>query len=226
MALRKARHQLQTGETTPADYSALKDKVGKSSHFAPGRSYATLTQAVSGLPTQRPDITDLAGAESNGFLTVKQEEQYLQSLDHFLSGEAATPRAHAVHAIGAKSQEKSAERERETQLRNPVSVYNWLRKNRPAVFLQDNESNMDKPPRPAGSRISKRNANRDSNVKQEEELYDDDGIAVEAGALRGKRKRDDDGGYRPKGGNARPTKRKKEETSSGRRSKKPSIDVR
>lgn len=226
VALRKARHQLQTGETTPAEYSDLKDKVGESSDFAPSRSYAALTQSVSGLPTQRIDVADVAGSEATGFLTVKQEEQYLQSLDSFLNGESANPRSHAANAIGAKNQEKSAERERETQLRNPVSVYNWLRKNRPSVFLQDNESNVDKPSRPAGSRISKRNANRDSLVKQEEELYDDDGIAADVGASKGKRKRDDDGGYRPKGGNSRPTKRKKEDVSSGRRSKKSSIDVR
>ena len=157
---------------------------------------------------------------------MKQEEQYLNSLDAYINGQAPTPRSHAANTLGAKNNEKSTERDKEAQLRNPVSVYNWLRQNRPTVFLQDNEAAADKPARPAGARSSKRNANRDSIVKQEEEMYDDDGIAVDAATGRGKRKRDDDTGYRPKGGNSRPTKRKKEEIPSGRRSKKSSIDLR
>jgi IEC3 subunit of the Ino80 complex, chromatin re-modelling len=226
LALRKARHQLQTGETTAAEYRDLKDQVVRSSAFAPATSYASLTQSVSGLPQQRNENGDAPTSETSGFLTIKGEEQYLQSLDAYLDGDAATPRSHAVNSLGARNSEKTAERERETQLRNPVSVYNWLRKNKPSVFLQDNEPNADKPPRQAGSRSSKRTAGRDSIVKQEEEMYDEDGIAVDTSTLRGKRKRDHDGGYRPKGGNSRPMKRKKEDTASGRRSKKSSIDVR
>lgn len=225
MALRKARYQLQTGETTPSDYRALKEKVLGTTDFAPAKSYASLTQAVSSLPPQRHEPTDPSAPEVSGFLTTKQEEQYLHSLDSYLDGETPIPRAHAAHASGAKSQEKSSERERDMQLRNPASVYNWLRKHKPTVFLQDNEPNAEKSSKPTGSRSSKRNLNRESLVKQEEELYDEDGIAVDAGPSKGKRKRDDDGGYRPKGGNSRPAKRKKEEPS-GKRSKKSSIDLR
>ncbi len=158
-------------------------------------------------------------------MTVKQEEQYLSSLDAYINGEALNPRLHVTNSLGAKGHEKSAERDREAQLRNPVSVYNWLRHHKPGVFLQDNEA-TDKPARPAGARSSKRNANRDAVVKEEEEMYDEEGIAMDTGGSRGKRKREDDTGYRPKGGNSRPTKRKKEDSSSGRRSKKPSMDLR
>ena len=112
------------------------------------------------------------------------------------------------------------ERDRDMALRNPVSVYNWLRKHQPQVFLQDNEIQSDKPARGTTSRASKRAS---APIKQEPEFYDDDGIAVDTGSsLRGKRKRDDDGGYRPKGGNSRPAKRKKDEsTSSAKKAKKP-----
>ena len=219
---------MQTGETTPADYANLKAKLVDNSDFAPSKSYAALTEAVSNLPTQRAESGDTQGAESTGFLTVKQEEQYLHHLDSYLNGQEPGPRSHAAHGAGAKTNEKSTERDKELQLRNPVSVYNWLRRNRPNVFLQDNEAS-DKPARPAGARISKRNATRDSIVKQEEELYGEDGMAMDSAGARGKRKRDDDGGYRPKGGNARPTKRKKEDLpvpTSGRRSKKSSVDLR
>ena len=103
-------------------------------------------------------------------------------------------------------------------VRNPVSVYNWLRKHQPQVFLQDNELNSEKPAKTTGSRTSKRASVA---IKQEPELYDDDGIAIDMGATpRGKRKRDDDGGYRPKGGNSRPAKRKKDEESiSGKKTR-------
>ena len=180
---------------------------------------------MSGLPAQRAHNGDASLGETTGFLTAKQEEQYLNGLDAYINGQAPNPRFHVANTLGSKGQEKSAERDREAQLRNPVSVYNWLRQHKPGVFLQDNEAS-DKPARPAGARSSKRNANRDSIVKQEEEVYDEEGIAVDTGGARGKRKREDDTGYRPKGGNSRPTKRKKEDTSSGRRSKKPSMDLR
>ena len=225
LALRKARHELQTGGIKPTEFAHLKDQLVESSDFAPNRSYAALTEVVSAVNAQRNGNRD--SPDTSGFLTVRQEDQYTQSLDAYLNGDAPASRSHAITSLGMKGQEKSAERERETQLRNPVSVYNWLRRNKPSVFLQDNESKADKPARPAGARSSKRNATRDSLVKEEdEEPYDGEGIAVDAGASKGKRKRDDDGGYRPKGGNSRPTKRKKEDTSSGRRSKKGSIDVR
>ena len=112
------------------------------------------------------------------------------------------------------------ERDRDMALRNPVSVYNWLRKHQPQVFLQDNEMQSEKAAKGASSRTSKRAS---ASIKQEPELYDDDGIAVDAGSSsRGKRKRDDDGGYRPKGGNSRPAKRKKDEsTTSAKKAKKP-----
>ena len=229
MALRKARYQLQTGEMAPAEYYDLKKKLLEDPGFAPARSYAKLTDSVSNLPARKTEGSEVTDLHTAGFLTVKQEDHYLQSLDAYLNGVTTNPRSHAAHSLAVRSQEKSADRERDAQLRNPVSVYNWLRKNRPNVFLQDSEPGAEKPARPAGARSSKRNANRDSIVKQGEEMYDDEGVAVDSAANRGKRKRDDDGGYRPKGGNSRPTKRKKEEPPpppSGRRSKKSSVDVR
>jgi hypothetical protein len=196
--------------------------------FAPAKSYAGLTDGVSGVSAQRTETGDGVGIIPIGSLTHAQEEQYLQSLDAYLNGEASVPRSHATTNLGVKGQEKSVERERETQLRNPVSVYNWLRRNKPSVFLQDHEVGSDKPSRPAGARSSKRHANRDSVVKVEEEMYDEDGVAVDTSAGKGKRKRDNDGGYRPKGGNSRQASKrlKKDETSSTRRAKKVSIDVR
>ena len=212
LALRKARYQLQTGQLGASDYADLKDSVLQSPAFAAGNSYASLTQSAALPPRSRADLGDDTTQSATPFLTAKQEEHYLHSLDGYVDGTSATPRAHAANNLGAKNPDKSSERDKEMQLQNPVSVYNWLRKHEPKVFLQDNEPTGDKAPRATGSRISKRNANRESIIKQEQELYDDEGIAVDAGgAGKGKRKRDDDGGYRPKGGNRRPSEKRKEE---------------
>lgn len=156
----------------------------------------------------------------NGFPAPRDEERYLEGLDSYLNGTASTSRPFTVAV--ARGGERSSEKDREMALKNPVSVYNWLRKHQPQVFLQDNEAHSEKPStRPATSRASK----RASTVKQEPDLYDEDGIALDVGAnSRGKRKRDDDGGYRPKGGNGRPVKRKKDDGSaSAKKSKRGSI---
>ena len=185
---------------------------------------------AASLPAEKPDPNT---GSSSGFLSTKQEEQYLQALDDFLDRIVTNPRSHAVNSLGNRNGERTAERERETQLKNPVSVYNWLRKHQPQVFLQDNEPFTERAPRATGSRSSTRkSAGKDTGSKQEQDLYDDDGIALEVGASsRGKRKRDNDGGYRPKGGNARGSRRRKEikeEIGSGRskRVKKLSMDAR
>ncbi|OAP58894.1 hypothetical protein AYL99_06191 [Fonsecaea erecta] len=227
--LRKARRQLQAGELTLSGYREIEAALLKTQEFAPGRSYASLLSSAPA-PSQSVDKLDPSNPGSC-LLTTKQEEQYLQGLDAFLDGVATNPRPHVANSLGSRSMEKSTERERETQLRNPVSVYNWLRRHQPQVFLQDNEPSTEKTPRATGSRSSaRRSANKDA-IKQEQDYYDEDGFALDNGSSsRGKRKRDADGGYRPKGGASRNAKRRKEtkEESSGRskRTKKLSMDAR
>ena len=208
-ALRKARYQLQTGEITLRDYDALKSEVIGSAAFAPAKSYAGLLKYAS-----RDNVSLATGDDADyrsGFMTVRQEDQYLQSMDAYLDGASQIPRAHAKSQLTFRNGERNLEKEKELQMRNPVSVYNWLRKNQPQVFLQDEDS---KPVRTTGTRNSKRNSTRDAIIKQEKELYDEDGIAVDVPSNRGKRKREVDGGYRPKGGNTRATKRKRESKAS------------
>jgi len=185
----------------------LKSDVIESPAFAPAKSYAALTDYAPKTSFPLDEDPD----SKTGFLNVKQEEQYLQSLDAYIRGEAPTPRGHANNTLSLRSGERNIEKEKEIQLRNPVSVYNWLRKNQPQVFLQDEDS---KPARNTSTRNSKRNSTRDAIVKQEQEMYDEDGIAADAHSGKGKRKRDEDGGYRPKGGNSRAGKRKRESRAS------------
>jgi len=218
--LREARHDLRNGEMTLSDYQRLSDSILESPGFAPQKSFVSLSKngpPVSYVATEQD--RDSHAQTASGFPSSNQEEQYLQGLDAYLAGSAAAPRAFA-HNTAGRNIERGMDRDRDMALRNPVSVYNWLRKHQPQVFLQDNEVQSEKPARGTTARSSKRAS---APIKQELEPYDDDGIAVDIGnTSRGKRKRDDDGGYRPKGGNSRPTKRRKDESmSSAKKAKKP-----
>jgi hypothetical protein len=207
-ALRKARHQLQTGEVTLSEYAVLKQDLLSSPAFAPGKSYAKMLPYAADVSISTPENEQ----SKNGFLTIKEEEQYLNSLDDYIRGATSHPRSHARPQMAQRTPgDRMTDKEKDMQLRNPVSVYNWLRKNEPQVFLQDEDS---RPSRTTGARASKRNATRDTIIKQEREMYDEDGIALDVPPNRGKRKRDDDGGYRPKGGNSRGAKRKRESKAS------------
>ena len=219
VALRSARHKVFKGELLQADYEQFEQSLLDTVEFAPRRSYAALLKSnpLESNPVGNPD---LSGSLAGGLLSAKQEEQYLHSLDLYCTRQVAIPRSHALSNLGTRqsmTQDKQNEREREYQLKNPVSVYNWLRKNQPQVFLQDPD---EKQKAAASSRKSK----RESLAKKNDlELYDEEGVPIEVNGSKNKRKRDDDGGYRPKGGNPRPTKRRKDET--GRTSKRASMDV-
>jgi hypothetical protein len=218
-ALHEARQGLKKGRISVAEYRHMEEMILQSKDFKPSKSYALLLdKSYASLDNVKSSNHD-AEAVLNGFPTPWEEQRYLEGLDSYLNGTASTPRPFAPGA--ARGGERSGEKDKEMALKNPVSVYNWLRKHQPQVFLQDNEIHAEKPSRPAAARVSK----RASAVKQEPELYDEDGIAIDVGSSsRGKRKRDDDGGYRPKGGNGRPMKRKKEDGSaSAKKSKRASI---
>lgn len=223
--LRVTRHKIQKGEVQQPVYEDLEQELLDTVEFAPKQSYADL---LKGAPLERskndttPDpISHLIG----GFLSSKQEEAYLQALDDFLRTKSNHPRAHALGNPGARTDGKSADREREAQLRNPVSVYNWLRKNQPQVFLQDTEAEKAKVALAANRKSKRENVARAPKANQKS--LEDDGIMAEdeaaASTSKGKRKRDEDGGYRPKGGNARPIKRRKGD--EGKRSKRASMDI-
>ena len=90
------------------------------------------------LPSQDAPI-DIDPTNPAGYLTPTHEEEYLTTLDNALLPDvppsaAAAPSSHPIRGTS----EKHAQ-EKESQLKNPVSVYNWLRKHQPQVFLQDDE---------------------------------------------------------------------------------------
>ncbi|KAL9112293.1 MAG: hypothetical protein Q9227_003411 [Pyrenula ochraceoflavens] len=261
-ALHEARQELKAGMINSAAYYQLERDILNSKGFEPRHSYTSLADDV---PHKKP--ATLEHSQSGelgdrppplGYLTPRQEEHLYQTLDS-QQPPAQDPRLNGsssikppISADPAKdtntnptssyarigTDPRTAERDRDAQLRNPVSVYNWLRRHQPQVFLQDNEAShsSEKSSRAAGPRSSKRERARKEKALDEQQegrpeqkhrpqepQYDDDGIAVDTptqrgGGGRGKRKRDEDGGYRPKGGNSRPAKRKRdgEEAPTGR----------
>lgn len=198
-----------------------------SSAFLPERSYVSLIQTPHTSTRSTQGLSQESGAAPvSGCLSAKEEELYIEGLDSFLDGKSSTPRPYAANSLGSRNQDRATDREKEMQLRNPVSVYNWLRKHQPQVFLQDNEGHSEKSAKPAPSRSSRRAPASSGPTKQEHELYDEDGIALEVGTSgRGKRKRDDDSVYRPKGGSSRPSKRKKGDGGTVHRRGKNSIST-
>ena len=111
-------------------------------------------------------------------------------------------------------------------LRNPTSVYNWLRRNAPKTFLQDLEKDKDKDKddrekedgrkrKGGASRKRQSTAGRKDKEREKETAepmdWDEEGgyDAPATGTLKGKRQRDEDGGYRPKAGSSRPAKKRK-----------------
>lgn len=81
------------------------------------------------------------------------------------SGRGATPLAGShSSAAGASSVSMSS---RDFALRNPTSVYNWLRKHAPKTFLQDHEGGEDKKER--GADKASRKAHRAEEDDDEEE---------------------------------------------------------
>ena len=151
------------------------------------------------------------------YVTPQQEEEYLASIDAALD---SNPPINPF--LNPKPASTDREKEREQILRNPVSVYNWLRRYQPQVFLQDHEGTLEKTgmksSRGAGKRASAaaaRNNMSEQHLSTMVDFMDDaaagDGYSPAAGlsvatsrsaGSKRKREKDEDAGYRPKGGSS------------------------
>ena len=208
-AFEEAKQELTAGMLSPERYKSLEAEYA--AIFSPkslSRLSKTTPHTVLDFPPSTDLPHDLGAPNPTGYMTLSHEEEYLSTLDAALeASELGTQPPPLSHPI--RSNEKH-EKERDAALRNPVSVYNWLRKHQPQVFLQDNESPPEKPtPKPqAITRTPKRSS---IIPKQETDIFDDDGFligGIPEASTRSKRKRDDEP-YRPKGGNNRVSKKKK-----------------
>lgn len=216
MALEKAKAKFGDGEITPNTYKELETSL-QYSIDKPRIELVQLdttphTTLESVIPNELP--SDLDEDIPTGYLSPHHEAEFLLYLDNTLSNGPAGLRS-VVSSQLAKANDR--ERERDSQLRNPVSVHNWLRKNH-HLFLQHDDSNPDKSSSRQAAKVSPKPPNptkvtKRSSVmpKQEHEMIDDEGFLIGVNMdvpSKNKRKREDEP-YRPKGGSSRPAKKKR-----------------
>jgi hypothetical protein len=159
------------------------------------------------------DLTDTALDQPPvSYIPVDRIDDYLQDID-----EALGTASHASE-IRIEKEPSSTLTDKELAVRNPNSVYNWLRQHEPKIFLQDGEGSEKSTGKPgalrgAGKRTSIPAPSRPDQV----EFVEEDGIGYDItlsnSAIKGKRKRDEDAGYRPKGGSSRASKKRKSDAS-------------
>ncbi|MCJ1285055.1 hypothetical protein MMC26_004393 [Xylographa opegraphella] len=213
-ALEEAKHELSTGQITPHSYRQLESALNEALHKPLSLSQLSSTSHTVLEDVPEDDLPhDIGESSPAGYLSLEHEEEYLAILDATLEGPGSRHTGSAdSHPI------RSNDRDKDVALRNPVSVYNWLRKHQPQVFLQDSDSPPDRPStRPSNASKTPR---RSTVVpKPDPEVLDDEGFLLNAsleGMSRSKRKREDEP-YRPKGGSSRAYKRKKTGSGQGDR---------
>lgn len=170
-----------------------------------------------------------------GFLTFEHETAYLDALDASLAEPAELPTLGSnVEAVEKPNvppnHAKHVLHEQDFAQSHPTSVYNWLRRNKPEMFVDktkaaDKDSERSgQSPAPAGKAKKKTKADLAAEKKEREKEKEkadvpfeelDEDIGYDAALdqpAKGKRKRDDDT-YRPKGGHSsRAAKRRKGKT--------------
>lgn len=203
-AWKEAKAGLTAGSIDTSAYRIIEDNIKRNKAFAPAQQYSTLSQThhiTTDAVEKKPD-NDCE--RQLGYFTPEHETEYYLALDAKLGDEAA-----ATQLARIPDRPTFAERERDLSMRNPASVYNWLRRNQPQT-LQDNEIASEKSAsRPSNQRSSKRAPAQ----RKDEDLYDEDGTEAQP-TPKNKRKREEDTGYRPKGGSSRSKKKKEEPTSN------------
>lgn len=208
--LKDAKGRMAAGRMNAHAYRELEDDVRRSKAFAPRLQYTSLTQVPHSAPLSDNQAEDHYPAHELGFLTPEHETEYYLALDAKLGDESAIEQL-----VSMPSKSTLVERTRDANLRIPISVHNWLRRNQPQIFLQDNENASEK----SGSRPSRASKRATAQARKDDDMYDDDGSYMETasttGGAKGKRKRDEDSGYRPKGGSSRPSRKKKDKDDDG-----------
>ncbi|KAJ5780921.1 hypothetical protein N7457_006081 [Penicillium paradoxum] len=202
-AWKEAKTGLAAGSIDKGAYRTIEDNIKLNKAFAPAHQYSTLSQTHQISPDAIAKKPDNDCERKLGYFTPEHETEYYLALDAKLGDEAA-----ATQLARIPDRPTFAERERDLSMRNPASVYNWLRRNQPQT-LQDNEIASEKSAsRPSNQRSSKRAPAQ----RKDEDMYDEDGTETQP-TPKNKRKREEDTGYRPKGGSSR-SKKKKEDPSS------------
>ncbi|KAI1112987.1 IEC3 subunit of the Ino80 complex, chromatin re-modelling-domain-containing protein [Nemania sp. NC0429] len=204
-------------ETTQKPTKSLKRLIQE----VPHQSYEDYLQRF---PELKEDLEPAdPQTHPTSFLAADDVDDYLYQLDMRLG---LRPKPTLAPSVASTNNASSASAN--FALRNPTSVYNWLRRHAPKTFLQDLEKEKDKDDREkedgrkrksgvsrkkqstSGRKEKEREKEAAESMDWDEEMtYEAAAAAAAGGTLKGKRKRDDDPGYRPKGGASRPMKKRK-----------------
>lgn len=236
--LGELREQLNAGAITPDQYAQQADAL-HSAQALPQVPLTSLDSLEASVPhttvtdvASLPDGIDLSD-HAPGYMSPAHEEEYLLALDQLLEDPAfeQSTAHHRTFHLGPSQPPLS---EKDLTIRNPDSVYNWLRKNQPQVFLQDKDAiaaaNHDNASEKAAAPKSSKKG-RQSNIggggtPGPKEDHDAEDSAAPEGGKGGRGKKaaadPDDTAYRPKGGSSRPAKRKREAADGETKSKKKS----
>jgi hypothetical protein len=222
--LQALRDDVASGSITAEEYTLKADRLHSSQAIQQTlKSLASLEAKIPhtardylpGYPIQGIDLSEHAP----GYMSPVHEDEYLLAYDQILDIPGFDQSLQQGRPVRLASAQPPLS-EKDLTVRNPDSVYNWLRRHQPQVFLQDKDAahheNLSE--KSAAPKTSKANA---SKIKRESavggtpgprEHEEEDPAAPETG--KGRRKTtggEDDTAYRPKGGSSRPAKRKREE---------------
>ena len=205
--------------------SMMEERASIKPSTKPTKSLASLMASTPhlrlGSPLVSPDLlSTLESPEGLSapiqYLTLEQIDDYLYDIDSSLG------------TVPPPTQPPSPPTPQDLAIKNPHSVYNWLRRNEPKIFLQDGEVTEKTLGKPGALRGAGKRASIPAPSKPDAlEFVEEDGIGYEvslsgpATAKGGKRKRggegEDDGGYTPKSGrvdNPKPKKARKSKKGS------------
>ena len=237
--LGELREQLNTGAITPDQYAQQADALHSAQALQQEQVLTSLDSLEASVPhttvtdvAALPDGIDLSD-HAPGYMSPAHEEEYLLALDQLLEDPAfeQSTAHHRTFHLGPSQPPLS---EKDLTIRNPDSVYNWLRKNQPQVFLQDkdaiaaahHDNASEKAAAPKSSKKSRQSNIGGGGTPGPKEDHDAEDSAAPEGGKGGRGKKaaadPDDTAYRPKGGSSRPTKRKREAADGETKSKKKS----
>ena len=168
---------------------------------------------------------DETGQAPDGYLTPKHEEEYLTVIDNALDviplPSPSRPNTIIDPSVDLRPRNTSPPTERDFATQNPISVHNWLLRNKPQIKME-HDGYSERGEVGTGSGGNKKKGGRREKTKEDapfEGLDDEIGFDAASEEHFGKSKRkskgDGDHTYRPKGGRSRPAKRKRDKGDDG-----------
>jgi hypothetical protein len=218
------RADLANGIITADEYAKRAEQLHNTPPAKPSKSLAPLeakvphTWEIPNPPVDGIDLTDTAP----GYYDPAHEEEFLLAWDASLAEAADNSDSLDDPSRFPHPPTQPLPSEKDLTVRNPDSVYNWLRKNQPQVFLQDKdaphpENASEKPARAANASGRLKRQSNVGTPGPKTDHDEDDAPVPENGKGKGRKSKggagdgEEDGAYRPKGGSSRPSKRKRED---------------